>query len=118
LLPGTPSPVVLQALLPETDILLEKSAYKMKVAEPKSISVFAYNFGPTKTVCELNVRVPERWRVEFPAKAELAPGERRELTLKLRAPDGKPWTEAAIRINADCGTSGTSILSLRIMPES
>jgi hypothetical protein len=117
-LPGKPSPIVLQVLLPEADILLEKSAYKMNPADPKSVSIFAYNFGPAKTSCRFNVAEPDQWQAEFPEIVELMPGERRELPLKLRAPAGNPWTEAAIRINADCGPAGKAVLSVRLTPGS
>jgi hypothetical protein len=116
-LPGKASPVVLQALWPEADILLEKSAYKMNAADPKNISIFVYNFGLAKTTCHLKVKTTDAWQAEFPSEAELAPGERRQLALKLRPAD-KPWTEAAIRITADCGSGGKAVLSVRLTPGS
>jgi hypothetical protein len=116
-LPGKPSPVVLQALLPESDILLEKSAYKMKATEPKTISIFAYNFGSTKATGHLKAKAPDQWRAEFPTEVELAPGERKELKLKLHAPDATAWTEAPIRISGDLGAAGQPVLSFRLASE-
>jgi uncharacterized membrane protein len=109
--------VVLQALLPETDIVLDKSTYKMPTTQPKTISVFAYNFGPLKAQGRLKVKAPDQWQVEFPAEATLAPGERKELTLTLRAPAAKPWTNAPIRITADFGSAGQPVVAWRLIPE-
>jgi len=116
-LPGKPGSVVLQALLPETDIVRDKSAYKMKPTELKTISVFAYNFGPAIAHGRLKAKAPDGWQTEFPAEVDLATGERKELTLSLRAPNAKPWTEAPIRISADFGPAGEPVAALRLTPE-
>jgi uncharacterized membrane protein len=109
--------VVLQALLPETDIVLDKSAYKMKPTVLKTVSVFAYNFGPAIAHGRLKAKAPDGWQMEFPAEVDLAPGERKELTLSLRAPNAKTWTQAPIRISADFGPAGEPVVALRLAPE-
>ena len=46
LLPGKPSPVVLQAVIPEESIVLKQSAYRIpKGQTATSIPIFLYNFG-------------------------------------------------------------------------
>src|SRR5207249_2683180 len=83
-LAGKPCNIVLQALVPDSDVVVEKSAYKMKPGEPKTISVFAYNFGAEKTHGRLNVKASEHWQAEFPSELDLAPGDRKKLILTLR----------------------------------
>ena len=58
LLPGKPSPLVLQAVLPEESIVLEKSAYKIPAGQTTTIPIFLYNFGS-----EAGPRAAEHLRV-------------------------------------------------------
>jgi hypothetical protein len=109
--------VVLQALLPETDIMLDKSAYKMKTTQPKTISLFAYNFGATKVSGRLNIEMPSRWAVNFQRDVELAPGARQELPLRLDSQRDAGWTNAAIRISGDFGPAGKPVLALKLTAE-
>jgi hypothetical protein len=115
--PGKPGSVVLQALLPETDIMLDKSAYKMKTTQPKTISLFAYNFGATKVSGRLNIEMPSRWAVKFQRDVELAPGARQELPLRLDSQRDAGWTNAAIRISGDFGPAGKPVLALKLTAE-
>jgi hypothetical protein len=117
LLPGKAVPVVLQALLPEGDTVLDKSAYKVPAGLVKTIPVFLYNFAPKKTSGRLTVSAPAQWKAAFPAAIELAPGERKELALELTCPSASAWTEAETRISADFGSEGQSVLSFRLVPE-
>lgn len=116
-LPGEPGSVVLQALLPEGDIVLEQSAYKLPAGRTKTVPLFLYNFGAKKAEGRLSLTVPERWKAEVPAEVEVAPGERKALTLNLDCGEAKGWTEAGIRITGDFGSEGRPVLALRFVPE-
>jgi hypothetical protein len=110
-LPGRPSPIVLQAVLPETSILLRESAYKLPAGQVSRIPIFAYNFGDRRARGRLAVTAPEPWRAELPAEVEIGPGERKELSLSLTARPAAEITKA--RITGDFGPAGRPVLSLR-----
>jgi hypothetical protein len=116
-LPGKPGPLVLQALLPEEDIVLNKSAYNWAAGQSKKVPVFLYNFGKKKAAGRLTASGPEGWKLSFPTTAEIAPGERKELELELT--DGPPsaTTKGTIRITGDFGSGGTPVLAVRFVPE-
>lgn len=117
LLRGRPGPLVLQALLPEEKIVLDKSAYKISGDRTTAVPVFLYNFGAKKAQGRLSVAVPEGWKGELPQEAEVGPGERKELTLNLTSPATNTWSEASIRITGDYGAEGKPVLSVRFVPE-
>ena len=117
LLPGEPSPIVLQALLPDTDVVVKESAYKFGAGPTKQVPVFLYNFGPSKATGRLDLAIPEGWTADFPRQAEIAPGERKELTLSLTKSGTNSWTEAGIRVNGDFGSAGRPVLAFRFVPE-
>ena len=106
LLPGKPGPLVLQALLPENKIVLDRSAYKIPGDRTTAVPVFLYNFGAKKAQGRLSLTVPEGWKGELPREAEVAPGERKELTLNLTGPGTNKWSEASVRITGDYGAEG------------
>jgi len=110
-LAGRPSPVVLQAVLPETSILLGESAYRLPAGQPTRVPIFAYNFSDKPVRGRLAAAVPGQWRAELPQEADIAPGERKELSLLLAGPAG-PQTAKA-RITGDFGPAGSPVLSLR-----
>lgn len=112
-LPGRPSPVVLQAVLPSGDVDLGKSAYRLDAGLAQSVPVYAYNFGARKLRGRLRVEAPAGCAVQFPTDLELAPGERRELTLRLRMAERAPAGEPRVRICGDFGAAGEAVLSLR-----
>ena len=56
-LAGKPAPVVLQALLPDDRIVLEKSAYKIPAGPTASVPIYLYNFGPKPARGRLNAAV-------------------------------------------------------------
>jgi hypothetical protein len=116
LLTGKPGKVVIQAIVPEQDVVLEKSAYKISASEMKTIPVFLYNFGTKAVRGKLKINAPKNWRVEFPQTAEIAPGERKELPLKLTCPKTENWTEAGIQIIGDFGAEEKPVLALRFVP--
>jgi hypothetical protein len=114
---GEPTPVVLQALLPEADVLFKESAHKFGAGRTKAVPVFIYNFGAKKAQGRLRLTVPDRWKADMPTEVEIAPGERKELTLNLTAPEAKGWTEAEVRIRGDFGAVGRPVLAMRFVPE-
>jgi hypothetical protein len=114
---GKPAPLVLQALLPDSDVMVKESAYKFGVERTKAVPVFLYNFGANKSSGRLRVSVPEGWTAELPGEVEVSPGERKELTLQLTKPESAKWTEAGVRITGDFGGGGKPVLALRFIPE-
>jgi hypothetical protein len=124
LLPGKPSCVVMQAVLPEETIVLEKSAYKVPAGQT-TIPIFLYNFGgkPARGRLSASLRfesakptVPDPWGVQFPAEVEVAPGERKELSLRLTGVRTNGVEAAAIRIAGEFGGAGKAVLSLNLAP--
>lgn len=113
LLKGKPGPVVIQAVIPEENVVLNKSAYKIANGETKTIPVFIYNFGTKKLSGRLRVKVPEHWKAELPREVEVTPGERKELDLHLTCGEPNSWTVAGVRINGDFGDGGRPLLSLQ-----
>ena len=61
--------------------------------------------------------VPEGWKGELPHELEVAPGERKALTLNLARAGTNGWSQANIRITGDFGAKGHPVVSLRLVPE-
>ena len=114
---GTPSSVVLQAVIPKVKAIPSLSAYSCSSGRPETFSIFAYNFGLQKTAGELAATVPKGWTVDLPHHIELAPGERKELTLALDCRGGLTTPADTVRITGDFGSAGEAVLSLRLAPE-
>jgi hypothetical protein len=110
-LPGRPSPVVLQAVLPESGIALDESAYRLSAGQPNDVPIFAYNFSDKPAHGRLVAAVPDRWQAELPQEVTIAPGERKELLLRLTGLTGSQ--AAKVRITGDFGPAGSAVLSLR-----
>jgi hypothetical protein len=117
LLPGEPGALVLQALMPEEKIVLDKSAYKVAGGRTNTIPLFLYNFGATKAQGRLNLAVPEGWSAELPRAVEVAPGERKGLAMNLNRAGTNGWSEVGIRITGDFGEAGHTVLAVRFVPE-
>jgi hypothetical protein len=111
MLAGDASPVVLQAVLPETSILLDQSAYQLAAGQPARVPIFAYNFSDKPARGRLALEVPDPWQAELPQEAEIAPGERKELSLRLTGAAGA--RAAKVRITGQFGPAGSTVLSLR-----
>ncbi len=110
--PGT---LVLQALVPTNDIVHLKSAYQLTAGETKSIPIFLYNFGTKNRSAKWKVTAPKDWKAEFVSKAEISPGERKEMTLKITpAPNG--WTNAQVRITGSFSSKDKPVLSMNFIP--
>jgi len=116
-LAGEPGPLVLQARVPEADISFQQSAYKFGAGPSKPISVYLYNFGARRASGRLSLALPEGWKAEFPASADVAPSERKELPLTLTRTGTNAWTEAAIRVTGDFGKGVQPVLSFRLVPD-
>lgn len=114
-LTGEPSPIVLQSLWPEAQVFLNKSAYRLTGRDEETIPIFAYNFGATPAKGGLRVTAPAGWTVQLPASVELAPEERKELSLKLTVAASTGRLVETVRIDGDFGPAGQAVLSLRLM---
>jgi hypothetical protein len=112
---GTPSPVVLQALWPEKQLDLNRSAYRVAVEQPQAIPVFVYNFGQKPVSGSLRVEHASGVEIKFASEVEVAPGGRIELPLVLKMPGQISETASTIRIVGEFGAAGTAILSLRFV---
>jgi len=124
-LPGKPSPVVMQALLPQDRIHGQKSAYKIPAGQATTIPICLYNFGAKPARGQLSIAlsfesayptVHELWGVEFPKETEIAPGDRKELALRLSGVSTKSTEAATIRITGEFGSAGRPVLSLHLLP--
>ena len=107
-----PGNIVLQALLPETDVFLDKSAYKIESGQTKTVPLFLYNFGDKEARGRFKVTSSKGWKVELPNKAEINPGDRKELSL-IVTPASEAPSDVTIRIAGDFGRAGDPVLSLR-----
>jgi hypothetical protein len=116
LLTGVPGPVVLQALLPEEDVVVDQSAYKLAGGQRKKVPVFLYNFGDTRAEGRFAATGPEGWRTMFPTTAEIGPGQRKEFELELDCGNATGWTNTEVRISGDFGAGGKPVLALRFVP--
>jgi hypothetical protein len=124
-LPGKASPVVLQALLPEDRIVLEKSAYKIPGGPTASVPIYLYNFSPKPARGKLNASVslqpngsatPEPWGAEMLREVDVPPGERKELALRLAGVSTNGLECATIRVTGEFGSAGKPVLSFRLVP--
>lgn len=116
-LPGKPGVVVLQAILPEQDTVLDKSAYKIQPGHQKTVPIFLYNFGDKIVRGRLDVTASKNWKAELPAKIELAPGDRKELALTLTSAGTESGADASVRITGDFGAAGKPVLALHFVSQ-
>ena len=124
-LAGKASPLVLQALLPAESIVLNKSAYKTPAGPTASVPIYLYNFSRRTARGKLNASMllqpaesaaPEPWGAEMPGEVEVAPGERKELALRLTGLSTNGVECATIRITGEFGSAGKPVLSFRMVP--
>jgi hypothetical protein len=113
-LPGRPSPVVLQALMPESSLVLAKSSYTIAARGATRVPLFAYNFGEQKVRGTLQIDGPEGWELHAPAAVELLPGDRKEIELSVEPKEGTP-REGKLRVTGSFGSAGEATLSLRLI---
>lgn len=110
-LSGKPGWIVFQAVLPEEDVVLNKSAYKIAPGKTMSVPVFCYNFGMKTEQGRLRISAPEHWTADFPRNVEIAPGERKELKLNLTCPASSDLGQ--VKITGNFGRGGKPVLSMR-----
>jgi len=124
-LAGKPSPVVLQASLPEESIILEKSAYKIPAGQTASVPIYLYNFSSKPARGKLNASVsfqpngsatPVAWGAQMLAEVDVAPGERKELALRLTGVSTNGLECATILVIGEFGGAGKPVLSFRLAP--
>src|ERR1043166_5400230 len=111
-----PSPVVLQAIWPADKIDLNLSAYRIS-SRAVNIPVVAYNFGRSRARGRLQVAAPMGWNLQFPDTLDLAPMERRELTLFTDTLSAPPKVPATVHIQGDFAGAGKPVLSFRLISE-
>ncbi len=114
-LPGKPSPIVLQALLPERTILLSRSAYRLPAIQSATISIYGYNFGKETVHGHLEVKTPTGCRVRFPEEVTLQPGDRKELSFRLTC-NSTNTSVITLGVVGHFGAAGKAVLSLRLIP--
>ncbi len=116
-LPGKPSPVVLQALMPEKSVVLDKSAYTIKTGEQTQVPLFLYNFGSRPARGKLTIHAPEGWSVsDLPASIEILPGQRQPVLCVLTCPPEPGKEPARLGIVGRFGDAGEAVLSMRFVP--
>jgi len=115
LLTGEPGKVVIQAVLPEKESDLKVSAYKIEAGKEKIVPVFLYNFGASPLRGRLNVTVPSDWNAEFSHETDLAPGERKEMSLLIKPLQTGTNSNVNIRIEGDFGPSEKPVLSVHFI---
>ena len=59
---------------------------------------------------------PGQWGLEFPNQVEVAPGERKELSLRLTGVSTNGVNTANLRITGEFGTPAKPLLSVRLLP--
>ncbi len=111
--PGQPCPVVLQAVLPESCVLLEKSAYKI-IGPNLTIPLYAYNFGSKKLRGVLDCAASVGWSVDCDREIELSPGDRKPITVTVTRANPQS-EEGIIRFAGDFFRAGRAVLSLRVI---
>ena len=116
-LPGTASPVVMQAAWPEERIVLSKSAYRLSSVKRESIPLFLYNFSDSPVSGSVSVAVPDGWETGRHDKVEIAPQSRVELSLELDCRKGAPKFLETVRVIGSFGSAGDAVLSMRVIPE-
>ena len=62
------------------------------------------------------MRVSEPWGAELPGDVDVAPGERKEVALRLTGLSTNGPVSATIRITGDFGRAGKPVLSFRMVP--
>jgi hypothetical protein len=124
-LAGKPTPLVLQALLPAESIVLGKSAYKIPAGQSASVPIYLYNFSSKPARGRLSTSVslqpaesatPDPWGAELPPGVDVAPGERKELALRLTGLSTNRIECATIRVTGEFGNTGKPVLSFRLVP--
>jgi hypothetical protein len=116
-LPGTASPVVLQAVWAEKQVHLRWSAAELS-GESQEIPLYVYNFSEAPVRGELQVVAPSGWQARLSATTvAVASQERVELRLVLDGRQALLRPASAIRLLGNFGPAGKPILSVRVLPD-
>ncbi len=116
-LQGKPSPIVLQAIMPEETTVLHLSAHKITADAEVRVPIFVYNFGTSAARGTLRVEGPAGWRLSIQDSVTIEPGGRAELTLTIDTAGRAERLTDTIRIRGDFGRMGKPILSFRVAPQ-
>jgi hypothetical protein len=117
LLSGTPVPILIQALFPPSDILVDKSAYKIEPGQSKTVPLYLYNFGKDKVRGTLAITSREGWKIGVPKQVEVVPGERKEYAMTLEYCGSETSAQADLRITGDFGPGLKPLLAFRLAVE-
>ena len=79
--------------------------------------MFAYNFGGRTVRGRLQVTAPDGWTIQLPNALELAPLERRELTLVADGAAAPTNLPVQVRVHGDFGRVDKPVLSFRLLEE-
>jgi hypothetical protein len=113
-LPGKPSEIVLQTLMPESSISLEESAYKVPARQRVTMPVYIYNFGKKPASGTLSLAAPNGLRASLDEHIRVLPGERKQLSLSLLA-TRTDLAQCTVRITGNFGSSGETVLSFKVV---
>jgi hypothetical protein len=116
-LPGKPSPIVLQAIMPEETTVLHLSAHKIAADSNVAIPVVVYNFGSQTAQGTLKVEGPAGWQLAMPARVMVEPDGRVELMLTVNTAGQAERLTDTIRIRGDFGALGKPVLAFRVAPQ-
>jgi hypothetical protein len=121
---GSPSPVVLQVMLPRSasrkveDISWSEGyAYRTKIGSALEFKLRAYNFATNAVAGRLQVvRQPTNWETALGStEFKLTPMARWESTGTLRIPNGTEARDGWVLLRADCGQNGQPALAFRVV---
>lgn len=115
---ASPSPVVLQVLLPPDRILLDESAYRIDPGPSIALPICVYNFADNPVAGQLTMAAVAGWHASPLDRLVLAPGERKKLVLNLRQLVKNAAFPERITVGGDFGSAGKHVrLSFRIRAE-
>ncbi len=114
---GKPSPIVLQALMPEDTTVLRLSAHKIAADSEVKVPVCIYNFGSQTARGRLSVEGPSGWRLTVPESVTVEPDGRVELALTIDTAGRAENLTDTIRIQGDFGPMGKPVLAFRVAPQ-
>ncbi len=118
-LPGKPCPIVLQALMPEKSVVLDKSAYAVQPGSRTELPLCVYNFGDRSARGRLKVMLPGGWTAELGDNIiYTVPGTRKKADCWVTAPGETNAGPATIRFTGDFGEMGEAVLSVRFLNQS
>jgi hypothetical protein len=120
--PAACSPVVMQAIVPQSQSRLDLQAYQVKVGQENTVPLALYNLGDAPVRGTLQAEaVPTGWRVTVPPEPiSLRPMERLVLALRatLPAEAGRMAVFGApVTVRGTFGSAGTPVLSFRLACE-